>query len=401
VGDLLALSAANDPFYVGRPSEMEAATWFADIWRRFSYAGKVHLRRVHYQIVSQEEPIRKPDGKPYENTERDWGYLTNASKWARYLDLVPASMFEDKRNQAPNIHYIPPQPFNNEEPSLDVVDAWEVLDLPGYELSNYRAEQPYLVELWVEKTTMNDVLDPLCVYYGANLVTGAGELSITAVIEFLGRVREAGKPARILYISDFDPAGMGMPISVARKIEYYQRQYGFDDLDIALDPIVLTQEQVRTYRLPRVPVKDSDRRKASWIDAYGAGQTELDALEALHPGELDHIVREAIHHYYDADLIDETEARRTELRAILERLEANIREDYADEITELQSQIENLQQAIRERLEIVAPNIDDFALPESDPQPETNGVLYTSTRTYFEQLHYYKIHRNNGNGDPQ
>jgi hypothetical protein len=39
---------------------------------------------------------------------------------------------------------------------------------------------------------------------------------------------------RILYISDFDPAGAHMPVSVARKIEYLLRRDGHD-LDIRLD----------------------------------------------------------------------------------------------------------------------------------------------------------------------
>jgi hypothetical protein len=104
VGDLCALAPNNDPFYTGRPSEVKAARWFADLWRRFGYTRGVHLRRVHYQIVSQDPVVLRPDGTPYENTERCWDYLCSAGKWARYLDLVDAAAFKDKRNPEPTLH---------------------------------------------------------------------------------------------------------------------------------------------------------------------------------------------------------------------------------------------------------------------------------------------------------
>jgi hypothetical protein len=105
---------------------------------------------------------------------------------------------------------------------------------------SFEAEQLYYLEIWVEKTTMNDVLEPLCSRYQVNLtciarrrtwITGADELSITAALDFVKRVApltlparasEAGRPARIFYVADgstelaevFDPAGRGMPVSV-------------------------------------------------------------------------------------------------------------------------------------------------------------------------------------------
>ena len=95
---------------------------------------------------------------------------------------------------------------------------------------------------------MNDVLAPLCERYGANLQTGMGEMSITATLALVHRLQQANKPARILYVSDFDPAGQSMPVAVSRKIEYFVRTLGFE-LDIRLFPVVLTLEQVQYYQL--------------------------------------------------------------------------------------------------------------------------------------------------------
>jgi hypothetical protein len=64
--------------------------------------------------------------------------------------------------------------------------------------------------------------------------------------------------------------------------------------NVKLDPLVLTPRQVSEYGLPRTPIKESDRRKAGFEAVHGEGAVELDALEALYPGQLSHIVEEAI-----------------------------------------------------------------------------------------------------------
>jgi len=468
VSNLCALAAKNDPFYTGRPSEVAAAEWFADLWWRFGYGTGVHLRRVHYQIVSQDTPITyphrdHPDGKPYENTEGDWGYLCEAGKYARYLGLVSPEAFEDRRNPEAIINarwkspddwsYEDPTPgyrvvqedWDNELPGLPELEGLpdELPDLPGFEVTGYTnswgslVQQSYHVEVWAEKTTMNDVLEPPCRRYRVNLVTGAGEMSITSVVDFMERVRKARRPARILYVSDYDPAGLGMPISVARKIEFFQRQNGDGGLDIRLHPIVLTADQVEEYSLPRVPVKDSDLRKANWEAHHGKGQTELDALEALYPGKLAEIVKAAILDYYDPDLDSKTrEARRNleealdaEHAFVLESYAAEIQEvegDYADLVEEMddlrerfaelikpfQAEIdvyrerledikaswENVQEAVTEDLGAVDVDLGDYPLPEPDLPPESDGLLYISGRGYPEQLEYYQAYREGHNG---
>src|SRR4029077_218640 len=70
-------------------------------------------------------------------------------------------------------------------------------------------------------------------------------------------------------------------------------------LDIRLAPLVLTAEQVERYRLPRIPIKDSERGKKHFEVRFGEGAVELDALEALHPGELARIVEARVRFYRD------------------------------------------------------------------------------------------------------
>lgn len=103
VKKLLALAPQNDPFYIGTETQKQQAEWVAEIYAELGSPSQVHIRRIHYFLVSRED-IQKPNGEPYENTQNDWNYLTQAAKYARYLGLVPIDNFVDRRNPEPHIN---------------------------------------------------------------------------------------------------------------------------------------------------------------------------------------------------------------------------------------------------------------------------------------------------------
>jgi hypothetical protein len=116
-----------------------------------------------------------PNGKPYENTEECWGTLLLATKAARYLRLVDVAMFEDKKNAAPAIYgdtysYTPEIKVYGDLYSSDL-GLPDFPSLPSYSVDFYQVAQPYHMEMWCEKTTMNDILLPLCERYGMTLQT--------------------------------------------------------------------------------------------------------------------------------------------------------------------------------------------------------------------------------------
>lgn len=190
VNDLLALAPKNDPFYTGTPATVERGEWFADVYERAGYSQfrAPHLRRVHYWTVSQELPVSMPDGKPYENTERCWEFLTEAAKAARYLELVPMNGIVDNKNPDPHVNALYSTAdvgFELAIPDLEEPHIW----IDG--LTNANA-QPYHLEIWCEKSTMNDVLMPICQNHNANLVTFEGEVSITSVcVSLMERIAAA------------------------------------------------------------------------------------------------------------------------------------------------------------------------------------------------------------------
>ena len=97
-GTLLALASQHDPFFAGRLGRSQWAEWYADLWNRFEFGRGTHLRRVHYVLISQAEPIICPDAAEYINTTECWNKLVVASRDARYLALVPVEDFDDRRN---------------------------------------------------------------------------------------------------------------------------------------------------------------------------------------------------------------------------------------------------------------------------------------------------------------
>src|SRR5262245_34273424 len=102
IPDLLALARNNDPFFVGTPAQVKQAEWFVRVWTEFGFAKGTHLRRIHYRLVTREEPVLWVDDKPYKNTETFWYNLADASKFARHLGLVDPEAFEDHRNPEPH-----------------------------------------------------------------------------------------------------------------------------------------------------------------------------------------------------------------------------------------------------------------------------------------------------------
>ena len=208
-----------------------------------------------------------------------------------------------------------------------------------------------------------------------------------------------GAAVVVLYIADFDPAGRSMPVAVARKIEHELHLRGLD-LDITVQPVVLTPEQCQHYNLPRTPLKDSEKRGPKFEARFGAGATELDALEAIHPGELAKILEREIGRFYDAGLdaaIDETAE---DAQADLDVINRRVRRKHAKALKRLQAKRKKLHKQIvafeksakpvlrriKRDLGAAAPGVDGYDWPEVDEGDEYDEPLFRSTRDYLEQI---------------
>jgi hypothetical protein len=409
--DLLVLAPYNDPFSAERNGRRKEAEWFAVTCRTLGLGYGLHVRRVHYRAsISPQVPILKPDGTPYQNIYNDWMLMARASRDTRYLGLVPGSWFVDRRNPNPIIHAKfrewRTEPHIGVEYSDGFSDSIYYLPdeprLPELSLEGFVAEQRYLVELWIEKTTVHDILKPLARRYGLNLISFSGEGSETACRAAIERAQQARRPLRILYLSDFDPGGRSMPVAVARKIEYWLNATGADH-DITVDPIVLLPEQVEHYGLPRIPIKETERRADKFAQNFGEGGVELDALEALHPGELHRIVEQAVLKYIDPDLKDREEEEAESIEADLREIEERVYYEFTEEIDKIRERYAAVRQSLKDlqdesadvwaqinaRLEAEAPHVTHGWIPEA-PEADQEAPLFDSKRDYLTQLDWYR-----------
>ena len=179
----------NDPFCIGG-RQNALAQWFKRIYELHRIQPGFHLRRIHYRLASQEEPVLCCDGSTYKNNVTCWNDLLVGSLFARYMKLIPADALVDRRNPDSVIRLNPTQPepraetvqacmgvfsepeiyseFGDEQdlPSLSLRQSGALpgLELVGGSLSETTlpklgevlaaaAVQPYHLEIWCEKTS--------------------------------------------------------------------------------------------------------------------------------------------------------------------------------------------------------------------------------------------------------
>jgi hypothetical protein len=226
-------------------------------------------------------------------------------------------------------------------------------------------------------------------------------------------------PPHVFYVSDHDDPGQNMPTQLARHLQFWAEQLEIDAA-VTLDPLVLTAEQIRQYDLPAAPDKKTK---------HGGPVVELDALEALHPGELAKIVRAAARPFRDEDLRDELaqterQAMRdasaqwaeatADLRDDLDELESDVRavtRRYRPRLATLAKQLDAELKPYRERLDELRDALAELAdegdvieLPErptAEPQQRRPArALYDSARGWWEQLRAFKARSDaSPNGD--
>jgi len=214
--------------------------------------------------------------------------------------------------------------FDDEESLIPQVDSFPPDMTPPW----------FHLELWCEKTTMNNILLEIARARRLNVITGPGFQSLTGSWKLIERAKRSGRPVRILYISDFDPSGRRMPLAVARVIEMLLRRENLD-LDIKLIPVAMTHKQCVDYQLPRTPIKETVKGKNAFEERYGEGATELDALEALHPGVLSQILLREVNRYSDPTFPDRMEEAHDQLKDELNRTTEGIISPYREELDEL------------------------------------------------------------------
>jgi hypothetical protein len=174
---------------------------------------------------------------------------------------------------------------------------------------------------------------------------------------------------------------------------------------------VLTPEQCREYKLPRTPIKDTERRKDKFERIFGGGATELDALEALHPGEMARLLEAEIDNFLDRDLGQRVRQEQRGYELFLNKIENRLREKHSEKIRvleesfddivaslqEWEEEAQELWSAIKAELNEQKPDLSGVEVPRPKVSGKTDRfVLFDSKRDYFTQLDYYHMWQDGG-----
>ena len=383
---------STDPFFVGSPKDYTDARWAASLWDKMmaSRRKSLHLRGFHYWIQSQG--IKKPDGEiyAYKDPTKDWSYMLHCAQIARYLGIGEWRNLVDLKHPNPvdfDNYYVGSGLARSGEVNIQeeldskltgLVDEFvsEITrQAPRYNTEGY---QVYHCEVWCEKQSMGSVIEPQCRKYEATYQPLVGQSSVEKVNLAATRAIEAakaGKKVRIFYIADFDRYGWSMVSAVARKIEFFLKQEDAD-VDIKLTRLGLNEEHINKWKLPYAP-------------KHGEKVVELDALEAIHPGELGKIVAKALEPYYDAEKPAVVRKENERIRELVRELvEAKLRQP-------LEAAFKGINIAdIAGNLDLTEAIDQDFEVPEPGHEVEDVGKwVLDSSRDYWEQVEAYKAYK--------
>ena len=267
---------------------------------------RLTLRQIFYQLVTRNL-IR--------NTERAYKNLGGLVSDGRLAGLIDWDMVEDRIRRP-----VVPNQFNNLE---ELVDA----ALASYRLPRWGGQENY-VELWVEKDALSGVLAPLANEFHAVLMVNRGYSSQSAMYDSYRRFRRQerdGKHNILLYLGDHDPSGEDMLRDIQGRFDTFGVQ-------VSVEKIALTIEQVQQYNPPPNPAKVTDSRFERYASEFGDECWEVDALP---PDVLDTLVRDAFQEVLDEEAMEEVKEEEERDKELLKEAVANLRTPEASAGTRL------------------------------------------------------------------
>lgn len=165
----------------------------------------------------------------------------------------------------------------------------------SYRRDNWQ-DQPVLVEVWSEKSTVQGVLAPELEDLGVTFRVLKGFGSFTAVRQAAEDSLCGSKPRVALYLGDWDPSGLFMSeVDLPQRLGRYGSKW-------ILERIALRREDLAG--LPHFPTdtKSGDARLRWYLAQTTADPTKCWELDAMDPNTLRQRVRRAIEAYMDMDV---------------------------------------------------------------------------------------------------
>jgi hypothetical protein len=262
------------------------------------------VRQVHYKLLNNP-PLTQTTKKAnerwrYRNDLASYSKLSSLLVSARYDGSVPWNSIDDATRESKTYHH-----YSNPG---DFIESEVEIFLTGYTRDRMEG-QPNHIELIVEKNTLLNIVSDIAAKFHIPITAlrGYGGPSLWREIEERWRDKvsnHAGpnEPKCILIIvSDHDPEGLNLPDDAIRSL---RDRHGVEV--IATRPAI-TMKQVKQYKLPSNPAKESSTRYHEYVKRTGTNLCW--ECEALEPSVLRQCVHDAILEAVDVDQLNAVQER--------------------------------------------------------------------------------------------
>ena len=268
-------------------------------------------------------------------------------------------------------------------------------------------EQLYHLAIFGEKSSLEPFLGEISIRFNTDLFLPSGEISDTMLYQMAKSGASDPRKMIVFCISDCDPSGWQMPISIGRKLQGFKVTH-FPDLHFEVRRVALWPGQAKKLQLPSSPLKETETRGDEWKQRMGIEQIEIDALATLYPDTLREIVIDAITPFYDDTLAERvTEAEddwheeaqaiiddhvdQTALDAANKRLAA-LKEHVESEIKEINAMARDILDHKQIELpEIELPEAEDNSADAPTPLIDSNWDFDNQCRRLIRSKQYKRL----------
>lgn len=270
-----------------RPTKLQQAVLDDQI---LDVLGEDHPQSVRHVFYRMTDP-RLPE--PVEKTEHGYRRVQRRCLALRRNGSIPYGWISDATRRGYHVStFAGPGDFIRRYAGLYRAELWTE-DLPH-------------VEVWVESRSLAGVLTDTCRDLAVSLYPAGGFTSATLAYEAALEIdRKERDSAVVVYVGDFDPAGLLIDQAIKAELEKHLAT------PLELHRLAVNEDQIAEFELPTKPRKPGDRRRLDIAETVEA--------EALPAAIMRRMVREAVESYLPAGALQRAkvaeESEREGLRA--------------------------------------------------------------------------------------
>ena len=250
-----------------RRTKAETATLESQIYAVCEEDHPVPVRNVFYRMTETNLPVFVPKtGKGCNQVQ------ARMSKMREEYRLPYRWVSDSTRTCLSGLEYASPEDFVRSMADIYKHDLWGGID--------------HKVEVWCESRSIASMIVGLCKEYAVSLYPCGGFPSKTFCYE---AAICYSKPVSIIYIGDYDPAGVLIDATIMRELRKHT------NVEIDFKRIAITPEQIAEYNLPTKPRKESEKRSQHVTVAVEAESMRAGVMRGLLEDEIkSHLTEEKI-----------------------------------------------------------------------------------------------------------